>query len=312
MTSEYTIQQLREFTITTGAVLEVNFITTVFTNDALLESNPEDRHSYLGLVKGGIWQLLGPGFPVRSQAVITEPDTCVISISDLGNVRLSAPSGGKDEPNVGDASGKRVQSRTRLFEVRAIAGRAYTVGTRRSVYCRTAPGTWDCLDQGCYTSSDFSAGFQSVHGFSSTEVYAVGARGEIWQYDGNTWLQRDSGTNVTLHRVLCASDGNVYAVGRQGTVIRGRDDLWIPVLPPSEYDFWDIQDYKDKIFLTANTRLAFELNPEKSVQLVDFKDCPIPTTAYHLTVGAGCLYLFGAKDIRRFDGTDWHDVLSLD
>jgi hypothetical protein len=262
--------------------------------------------------KGQIWRLLESGYPIRSQSVVTDPDECIISVSDVGNVRRSAPAGGKDEANVGDASGKRVLSRSRLFEVRAVAGAAFAVGTRRSAYSRTAPGSWECIDQDCYVSDDFEAGFQSIHGFSRNEVYAVGARGEIWQYDGSTWLQRDSGTNVTLHRVLCAFDGHVYVVGKNGTVIRGRHDVWSPVVPPSQYEYWDIQDYKDRIFLTANTRLTFELTEKHGIQLVDFKDCTIPTTAYHLTVGAGCLYLFGGKDIRKFDGTAWEEVLSLD
>jgi hypothetical protein len=309
---EYSLQQLREFSITTGAVLQGDLITAVFTSDARLLKDPEDRHSYLGARKGQTWRILESAYPVRSQAFVTVPDECVISISDVGNVRRSAVGGSKDEANVGDVSGKRVLSRSRLFEVRAVAGTAYTVGTRRSAYFRTAPGTWECIDQDCYVRDDFEAGFQSIHGFSRDEVYAVGTRGEIWQYDGKTWLQRDSGTNVTLHRVLCAFDGHVYVVGKNGTVIRGRHDVWSPVVPPSQYEYWDIQDYKDRIFLTANTRLTLELTEKQGIQLVDFKDCTIPTTAYHLTVGAGCLYLFGGKDIRKFDGNAWEEVLSLD
>lgn len=310
---DISLEELEAFSITTGAVFNEKYLLAVMTDDGRVEKDPEDRHSYIGIFRGQSWRLMGLSYPVRSQAVVSKPDSCIISVTDVGQVRRSTPAGGDEEPNVGVASGKRVLGRSRLFEVRAIAGMAWTVGTRRSVYRRTAPGRWDCLDDDCYAATDFRASFQSIHGFSSTEVYAVGARGEIWEYDGKRWMQRESGTNVTLHKVLCAYDGYVYAVGKRGTILKGRHDEWSPVADISDgYEFWSIQDYQKRIFLTANTRVILELQDAGGVALVDFDECPIPTTVYHLTVGAGRLYSFGAKHIRSFDGQEWEDVLSLD
>jgi hypothetical protein len=313
MANPITVRQLRKYSITTGVVFDADYLQAVFSNDAEVEKDPDAQHGYLGLRRGQTWKMIDFAYPIRSQTVVEHPERCIISISDVGNVRRSGTGRGGDEALVGEASGKRVLGRTRLVEVRSIDGYAYTVGTRRSVYRRSAPDRWDCIDSGCYSDKDFDAGFQSIHGFSAKEIYAVGRRGEIWEFDGKRWLERDSGTNATLHKVLCGPDGFVYAAGKNGTLLKGRRDAWQPLanIDPG-YEFWGMQDYGSRIFLTANTALVLELRPKSALRLVDFGDCDIPTTAYHLTTGAGSLYTFGAKHIRRFDGSEWEDVLTLE
>jgi hypothetical protein len=305
--------QLRKFSISTGAVLESDFLLAVFSNDALVKRDSEDQHCYFGFQRGGQWKLVEFAWPIRSQALITEPARCVISVSSAGNVRRTTPSGGTDEPRVGEASGKTVYGRTGLFEVREINGLAYAVGTRRAAYRRRAEGVWDCIDADCYDADNFDVGFQSIHGFSKSEIYAVGRGGEIWEYDGRHWTLRDSGTNVTLHKVLCAEDGFVYAVGKKGTIVKGRHDRW-QILPDIRrgYEFWSIQDHGGRMFLTASARVLLELSKAGTLEPVNFGECDPPTTAYHLTLGDGGLYSYGAKDIRRFDGQEWHEVLTLD
>jgi hypothetical protein len=313
MDKTVTKQQLRKYSITTGVVFAEKYLQAAFSNDAEVARDPETRHAYLGVFKGRDWILIDFNWPIRSQTVVTKPQECIISISDTGSVRRSTPSGGMDESKIGDASGEKVLGRSRMVEVRNIDGCAYSVGTRRSVYRRSAENRWDCIDAGCYSPKDSKSGFQSIHGFSSKEIYAVGRRGEIWEFNGNVWIERDSGTNVTLHKVLCAPDGFVYAAGKNGAIVKGRHDAWQPLADiPAGYEFWGMQDYAGRIFLTANTSLVLELLPTGALQLVDFGDCDIPATAYHLTVGAGCLYSFGAKHIRKFDGREWEDVLTLE
>jgi hypothetical protein len=314
MNGKITLQQLRKFSITTGVVFDASYLQAVFSNDAEIAANPETRHGYLGSFRGTAWVLNDFPYPVRSQARITKPEDCIISITDQGTVRRTTPAaGGTDEAKMGTSSGRTVLGRTLMLEVRAIDGFAYAVGTQRSAYRRIAPNKWDCIDAGCYAAKDFESGFQSIHGYSGSEIYAVGNSGEIWEYDGKHWKEHDSGTNAVLNKVLCAPDGFVYAAGDAGTILKGRHDAWTALAGiPSDYDFWGMQDYKGKIYLTANTSLIMEMSAKGAVRPVDFGDCDIATTAYHLTVGAGSLYSFGAKHIRKFDGTEWEDVLSLD
>lgn len=312
MAKKISIDELMGYTITTGAVLNDDYLTAVFSNDARLENDPEDNHSYLGVKMQGSWWILKSAYPVSSQAVVSVPETAIISISAVGIVRKSTPQGGDEEDNIGDFSGKRVLGRTRLQEVRSINGVAYTVGARRSVYRRDAVDQWSCIDVGCYAENNYDVGFFSIHGFSPTEIYAVGKQGEIWGYNGKSWRQLESGTNARLNKVVCSEDGLVYAVGEKGVILKGRNDQWLTIEGISSgHEFWGIESYKGRIFVAADTVLLYELLPNGQLELVDFGDCPIPTTAYHLTIGGGCLYCFGFKDIRKFDGTEWTEVLTL-
>jgi len=298
--------------MTTGAVLSDRYLTVILTNDARTKRDPEDRHSFLAPRIDGVWHLSKPQLNAfRSQVVVDKPARCIITVSSIGVVRRSTPQGGEQEAHVGDASGLRVLGRTRLFEVRSIEGFAYAAGARRAVYRRDAPGVWTCLDKGCHTPKQDILSFQSIHGFSRSEIYAVGQKGDLWEFNGKRWKQHDSGTNATLHKVLCAPNGVVYAAGRGGTIIRGRHSEWeILEGVPEGYDFWGLEFFEGRLFLTANTVLVLEL-VDDVVSVVDFDECPIPSTAYQLSVSGGSLYSFGAKDIRRFDGTVWHEELTL-
>lgn len=312
MAKTITTDELKGYSITTGSVLNEDYLTMVLTKDSRCEQDPEDRHSYFGGRIKGAWKILESAYPLRSQAVINVPETAIISISDVGIVRKSAPTGGDEEANVGHHSGLRVLGRTRLNEVRAIDGVAYTVGNRRSVYRRDAKDIWACIDDNCYSPDNFKVGFESIHGFSPNEIYAVGKKGEIWQYNGNTWHQLDSSTNAWLNKVVCADDGFVYVVGNNGLILKGRNDKWSAIEGiSSNHEFWSIEYYDGRLFVTADTMLLFELVPNGDLELVDFGDCPIPTTAYHLTIGDGNLYCFGFKDIRKFNGNKWEEILTL-
>jgi hypothetical protein len=66
----------------------------------------------------------------------------------------------------------------------------------------------------------------------ATELYAVGWQGEIWHYDGEKWHQLPSPTKLVLVDVCCAGDGTVYACGREGLLLKGRDQTWEIVEPP--------------------------------------------------------------------------------
>lgn len=312
MATQISLKELRKYSITTGAVLDEHYMTVLLSNDARIRRDPEDRHSFIAVRRDDGWIITAPfQNSLRSQVVIERPNRCIISVSDIGIARRSTPQGGEQEANIGDASGLRVLGRTRIGEVRSIEGFAYVAGTRRAVYRRDAPGVWSCLDKGCYTPSGGILSFRSIHGFSRSEIYAVGAKGDLWEFNGKKWKQHDAGTNAFLHKVLCAPDGVVYAAGRGGTIVRGRHSEWeIVEGVPDGYEFWGLEFFDGRLFLTANTVLVLELVGDV-VTPVDFGECPIPSTAYQLSVSGGSLYSFGAKDIRRFDRTVWHEELTL-
>jgi photosystem II stability/assembly factor-like uncharacterized protein len=64
-----------------------------------------------------------------------------------------------------------------------------------------------------------------VHGSSSADVYAVGARGLLLHSKdaGKRWEAQKSGTGEPLYAVFARSDTEAYAAGGAGTLLRTRD-----------------------------------------------------------------------------------------
>lgn len=306
--------KLAGFSITTGDVLrDGDYVSLVLTSDERLARDPEDHHSYLCVLFNGAVMQRENAFAVTSQAALGHADE-VISISGGGSVRRSSPPprGAENEAMMGDASGRKVHGRTRMTIVEPVGDIAYAVGTRCAVYRRTAPGTWECIDDGCYRENDFSRGFNAIDGFGVSEVYAVGDQGEIWRYDGRAWQQQASPTNCALNTVVCAGNGTVYVAGALGTIIAGRNDQW-RVLPdiPQGLEFWGSSFYEGELYLTANTRSVHQLGEDAKLLTVDFGECRRPRNAYHLKVRGSSLWLFGSKEVRRKSGDTWFEIATL-
>lgn len=311
--SKIALDALSAYSLTTGAALREDWLWLAITNDQQLLDDPEDDHSFLVFWDGSRWKIYDNQFSIRSQAAIVKPNAGVVSINYLGGVAFEdLLSGGYLEDKVGEASRKKVYGRTVLNQVRNVAGVAYAVGTHRAVYRRQDANRWQVMDDGIFDGEDFDCGFDSVHGFSEEEIYAVGEGGEIWQFDGSKWQKRETGTNIYLHGVVCTSAGIVCAVGAMGTVLLGRNEEWRRLEGvPTGLEFWSVEEFGGRIYVAASTSLLFEL-VEGELRLVNFGECAIPSTVHHLFTIEGSLYALGSKHLRRFDGTNWHDLLTLE
>ena len=68
--------------------------------------------------------------------------------------------------------------------VTQIEGRAYAVGLRGMVYRLDLPASWTRIDE--KLARDFDA--EAIDGFSASDLYVAGFRGELWQSDGQGWV----------------------------------------------------------------------------------------------------------------------------
>jgi hypothetical protein len=194
-----------------------------------------------------------------------------------------------------------------LREVREIAGKAYAIGMDRQVYRRDGRNNWSRFDNGLPSGGKNVVGLESVDGFSSNDIYAVGWDGELWHFSGNRWGQIVSPTNLLLTRVLCAEDGNVYACGQAGLILRGRSSIW-EVIEQDEVDdyIWDIEWFQGQLYLSTDQFLYHLV--DDSLILVDFGEAEIPNTCYHLSTADGLLWSIGFKDLMAFDGKEWFRI----
>jgi hypothetical protein len=189
--------------------------------------------------------------------------------------------------------------------IRSIAGKAYAVGMNRQVYRRDAANVWTRIDQGLVPEKDTPEVFslESIDGFTASEIYAVGRRGEIWNYDGSNWANSDSPTNMILTNVCCAEDGSVYVCGRLGTLLVGRNNQWRLIQQTmTEEDFWGIAWYAGRLYL-ATMQFLYTLENDE-LKRVHF-GADSPTTCFHLSSADGVLWSIGAKDLMSFNGTKW-------
>ncbi|WP_239351528.1 hypothetical protein [Snodgrassella communis] len=103
-------------------------------------------------------------------------------------------------------------------------------GTFRYVAKRGDSNNWQELNNGIKRPNlkevNSSAGFEFIDGFSETEIYAGGGKGDLWQFNGETWRQVFFPSDMPLESICCGQDGFVYIGAQSGTVFKGRNDEW--------------------------------------------------------------------------------------
>ena len=308
-------QSLAGFRISTGVVRRRDLMHLGAAHSALVEQDIPHWRSYT--VSSSQWGATNIyDWMVRSMALCWIPSECVVAVGDAGvgePVRVRVYGGGRIIDEKFASGPDSPETRGPLREVRGIAGgRAYAVGALRQAYRRDGPDHWTCIDTTARpTSTDIITCFDSIDGFSETDIYAVGWGGEIWHYDGTHWERIESGTNLDFHKVVCADDGYVYACGQVGTLIRGRGSDWDFIDHPwTGEDFWGIECFQGRVYVST-MHFVYEL-VDGELSLVRFGDCAPPASCYHLSGRDGILWSIGPTDVLQFDGTTWTEIISLD
>lgn len=177
------------------------------------------------------------------------------------------------------------------------------VGTGRQAYRRRIVD-WERVDQSCKPLSPeerAEVAFLSVDGFQGGDAYAVGWNGEIWTFNGTSWRQRQSLTNLSLHGVVCAEDGAVYACGQLGTVLKGADDSWAAMdHSATEEDFRDACWHAGSVYV-CSSNLLYHIRDGAVEQVTD---APITSTG-RLDVYGDVLLSTGLKEVWILDGSRW-------
>jgi len=294
-----------KFSFNTGAVRKRDILYFVLTNDKLAaEQKP---HAEFAIWHAGKWLDAGmkkwasPGL-----TVLRQPKEQLLGVGEMGEAFVQG-SGDVHEETV-QAGADQPSKRGTLRTARWIGTHAYAAGMDRQVYRRDGVNVWTAVDQSMRPPKGDPSqvvGFESIDGFSEQDIYAVGWQGAIWHYDGKTWTQEDSPTNVILGGVCCAGDGMVYACGRLGTLLRGKAGRWEVLKHEStEADLYGLAWYEGALYV-ASMKGIFRLTPALTLDLVVMGEDPPATTAYHLSAADGILMSVGAKDVMVFDGKTW-------
>jgi len=253
---------------------------------------------------GGQWKYIGYPNVVTGLVVVHTPMLEVLALCGDGVVRGMGESG--ETVEVVDASADGPSSLQWLLDLRKVGNSIYTCGMARQVYRRASPDRWLRFDSGLRTGE--TTGLKSINGFSETEIYAVGFRGEIWTYDGKAWTQEPGITNLTLQKVLCAHDLQVYICGAEGVIITGRSGRWQAVEQDLTTEtFWDMTEFRNSIFLSGQSGL-FRLESDNRLSRVDMR-LPHRTTTSRIDANEEVLWSVGREHLIVYDGENWSEVV---
>jgi len=193
--------------------------------------------------------------------------------------------------------------------IKCIDDYAYSVGRARSIYKRTDLGKWVKLDNGFPDEeSSFNIGFYDMDGFSETDMYAVGGKGDIWHYDGTTWMQEGFPSNMQLNTVTCAGDGYVYVSGMGGTLWRGRNSTWEHLYDGSYTIPWnDVLWFENKLWLASDYMLRI-WNGKELLPVTDDKGQELHYSG-HMDAYDGLLVVAGTSRVMAYQNGQWRALV---
>jgi hypothetical protein len=300
------------FSFVAGAVRRNSMVYLAMVGDQAAKLRVPEAHFVLW--HQGKWlNAEGRDWDLAGLAVAKQPLEQMIAVGVWGDV-LCVGSGDVHDEHVmsgqsaPDAKGPKDRGPVR--GIRRIGSHIYAVGMDRQAYRREGSSSWQSFgppgwrEQGRPAPSAAQVtGFEAVDGFSESDVYAVGWRGEIWHWDGKKWHQLPSPTNLVLVDVCCAGDGTVYACGREGLLLKGRDQTWEVVEPPgTPQDLWGLAWFDGRLYLS--TFYALYTLGKNGLEAVD-TGAEKAKTFHRLSADDGVLWSIGAKDVLAFDGKTW-------
>lgn len=229
---------------------------------------------------------------------------CALSMQ--GDVNLAGQQGFATE-KIADAGTYPAGRLGAVKQIRVIGDHLYVCGDQGQVY-RRGQGGWTHIDDGILerTISASALDLNGIDGTSDADIYVVAMHGRIFHYDGRSWTELDSPTNVHLERVRCVSPDEVYFCGNAGVFLKktpkGFEDHSVPDLGKH---FWGLEHLDGKIYLaTLDGLYVFDGN---SVEAVNTGLTPA-IGGYRLSARDGTLWSFGVDDVAWFDGTTWTRV----
>ncbi len=147
-----------------------------------------------------------------------------------------------------------------LLDLRSIGGALHACGTQNQVH-RQVAGGWHRIDAGTFAPlgpAGVDRSFEAIDGLAADDLYAVGQSGAVWHFDGRAWTALERPTTYPLFAVLCASSGDVFVAGSNGTLFRGgRGRGWTPLGDPAltRATLVDLAELQGKVYIAGGAAL---------------------------------------------------------
>lgn len=202
-----------------------------------------------------------------------------------------------------------------IVKLKTIDDALYLCGTNRIVAVRRGKKSWEWMTPLIPLSEDeregpgLEIGFEDIDGFSDNDLYAAGARGDVWHYDGATWQKVNfPSSKYFISSVCCAGDGQVYIGVSDGIVYRGRGNTWQQLKDPElSLPFKDMVWYEDRVWCTNDYGVWW-------IQGDEIVSTDVPDDVYvcsgNLAVRDGVLLLAGLNGAAYLQNGEWNVIFN--
>lgn len=268
-----------------------------------VKEDAEEPHVTILKWKAGELTRIDSKFNANKTCIFEDPEYGLLRMASSGAYSVETRSGVSPGNIFKNSPPPKAPRYGNIRKVATISGKAYAVGGTGWAFRLDQLASWTLIDEGLPTTFNIEA----VGGFSGSDLYAAGYKGEVWHFDGKAWSPCKTPTNVNLNALLCADDGCVYAAGRGGLLMRGRGDTWEVIdQQTNSDDVWDLACFNGVVY--ASTLAAVYRLRGNDLVPVQFGQVA-PKTCYHLSVAPGVMWSIGTDDVMSFDGTVWTRVI---
>lgn len=210
-----------------------------------------------------------------------------------------------------------------IANIKNIHGTVYAVNRGRSVLRRDGPKKWinfaeklndettDKMVKARKKGGYLNTGFRCIDGFKADDdLYAAGDASDVWRFDKklDLWTPIDLGRyKREIKCICCAEDGKVYMGTQGGTLIIGRNDSWMEIVPKfaGVEQVWDVVWFKGRLYI-ATARRLYELADEEVIPVrYNAEDGLVPSDAANLYANAGWLMSVGNYSVAIYNGEQW-------
>lgn len=196
-----------------------------------------------------------------------------------------------------------------LSKIKLIGKELFVCGYGGQIYVRTGLGSWSLAVTPALSKKypQDSVNLEDIDGAAEDDIYCVGWDGLLMHFDGKCWTNVYLPTNKNISSIRCVAHDKAFLCGDNGIFMSGYRDQWADHTSSDYgYNFWDVECFKGKVYLT---------NPQ---QLLcwdgrTFEEVHIPTSneiCFHrLHSNDDVLWAFCVDDLFYFDGDIWSEVV---
>ncbi|BCM83152.1 hypothetical protein [Methylobacterium indicum] len=182
---------------------------------------------------------------------------------------------------------------------------------------RYGDGTWHCLApdlrQPPGTPASAYCIMPRINGPHERAVYAVGQRGSIYFWNGETVRKLDCPVRSTLIDIHVESDDAIWICGGDGTLLKGNHRTGFRLCPGTGLGttlFQRMTMYDGTLYLAASGGDPFGLFTYRDGRIAPVRTGLQPEIAdpHFVDSAHGVLWAMSIKDIVRFDGHAWERI----